>query len=402
VTSDYFTKFFIEFYNHRKTRRMKTRLIAATLFLLGGIFTVSEGQKVSFGGQVSSMEFVKPGSYWHLLTALRYIPEIKWNTPVGKAWKFDLEASVNAYGQVGVQKHDTLYTDVYLKPYRVWGRIASERFELRLGLQKISFGSATMLRPLMWFDHMDPRDPLQITNGVYAALGRYFFQNNANIWLWGILPGKTVKGWEMLTTDRHLPEFGGRFQIPAGKGELAFSGHFRYIGIDQSRGFFPVSLDKPFPEYRFGLDGKWDIGPGIWFEGTYTYQNLPQSNINHIRMLTIGADYTIGLGNGLTFTTEQFLYQTGPALFESTSDLDFTAVSLTYPINLSLSVSGIVFYNWTANNWYRFINWRISLKKISLHVIAFWNPDSFDLYQNTGNSNLMGGKGIQLLFVWNH
>ncbi|MFA5817560.1 MAG: hypothetical protein WC865_18315 [Bacteroidales bacterium] len=207
---------------------------------------------------------------------------------------------------------------------------------------------------------MDPRDPLQMTDGVYAALGRYYFQNNANIWLWGILPGKTVKGWEMLTTDRHRPE------------------------------------------YRFGLDGKWDIGTGIWFEGTYTYQNLPQPTINHIRMLTLGADYTFGLGNGLTFMTEQFFYQTGPAMFENTSDLAFTAVSLTYPINLTHSVSGMVFYNWTANNWYRFINWRISLSKVSLHLIAFWNPESFDLYQNTGNSSLMGGKGIQLLFVWNH
>ncbi|MCX6227347.1 MAG: hypothetical protein NTV01_21850, partial [Bacteroidia bacterium] len=228
------------------------------------------------------------------------------------------------------------------------------------------------------------------------------FQNNANIWLWGILPGKTVKGWEMLTSDRHRPEFGGRFQMPAGKGELAISGHFRSIGIDQSNGLLPVSLDKPVPEYRLGIDGKWDIGPGIWFEGTYTWLKLPQPAMNHTRMLTIGSDYTFGLGNGLTLMAEQFFYQMGPGMFENSSNLAFSAVSLSYPINLTHSLSGMVFYNWTADNWYRFINWRISLDKISLHVIAFWNPESFDLYQNAGNSSLMGGKGIQLLFVWNH
>lgn len=381
---------------------MKNKFILLLVLFLKASLAILPAQKISFNGQLSAFHLSKIAKPWHSVTGLRYIPEIKWNTPVSKAWKFDLEASANAYGHVGFIINDSLYKEVYLKPYRVWGRIASERFELRLGLQKISFGSATMLRPLMWFDHMDPRDPLQMTDGVYAALGRYFFQNNANIWLWGILPGKTVKGWETLTSDRHWPEFGGRVQIPAGKGELAFSGHFRYIGIDQSSGLFPVNLDKPVPEYRFGLDGKWDIGPGIWFEGTYTYQNLPQSIINHVRMLTVGADYTFDLGNGLTFTTEQFFYQTGPAVFESTSNLEFTAVSLTYPINITHSLSAMVFYNWTAKNWYRFINWRISLNKVSLYVIAFWNPESFDLYQNTGNTNLMGGKGIQLLFAWDH
>jgi hypothetical protein len=359
-------------------------------------------QKVAFSGQLSAMEFVKPGTYWNSITGVRYMPEIKWNMPVNKTWKFDLEASANASGQIGIEKHDTLYTNFYLKPYRVWGRMASERFELRLGLQKINFGSATMLRPLMWFDHMDPRDPLQMTDGVYAVLGRYFFQNNANLWLWGVLPGKTIKGWEILRSDLHRPEFGGRIQVPAGKGELALSGHFRYLGTDQTGAPLPITLDKPVPEYRLGLDGKWDIGPGVWFEGTYTWKNLPQTTLNHIRMLTVGTDYTFGVGNGLTFTSEEFLYQTGSGVFQTTSELNFTALSLTYPINITHSLSAIVFYNWSANNWYRFVNWQIRLKKTSLYVIAFWNPESFNLYQTTGNTSLMGGKGLQLLFVWNH
>ena len=65
-------------------------------------------------------------------------------------------------------------------------RYSSDQFELRLGLQKINFGSASMLRPLMWFDQMDPRDPLHLTDGVWGLLARYYFLNNANIWLWGL------------------------------------------------------------------------------------------------------------------------------------------------------------------------------------------------------------------------
>lgn len=381
---------------------MRNKLILLFLLNLLAGSPYSNAQKVEFNGQLSSLLLTKPGKYWHVLAGARYVPELKFNIPVNKNWKFDVEASGNLYGQIGVEKHDTLYTDLIIKPYRIWGRFASERFELRLGLQKISFGSATMLRPLMWFDKMDPRDPLQMTDGVYAALGRYFFQNNANLWLWGIWPGKTVKGWEMLTTDRKRPEAGGRLQLPAGKGEIALTTHFRYLGSDQSAGYYPVVLTKPVPEFRAGLDGKWDVGPGIWFEGTYTYAKLPVASLNHIRMLTVGTDYTIGVGNGLTLSAEQFLYQTGASVFKSASELDFTAFSVTYPLNMTHSLSAMVFYNWTTSDWYRFISWRINLNKVSFYLMAFWNPDSFDLYQNTGNANLMGGKGLQLLFVWNH
>lgn len=381
---------------------MKAKLVTVLIFnMLQGAISLS-GQSFSFAGQVSAMHVSKFSKPWQSLTGLRYLPEIKWNTPVGKTLKFDVEASANAFGQVGILTPDSLSADINLKPYRVWGRMATERFELRLGLQKISFGSASMLRPLMWFDHLDPRDPLQLTDGVCAILGRYFFQNNSNIWLWGILPGKTVKGWEFLAGDCRRPEFGGRLQVPAGKGELAVSVHFRYLGTDQSRASMPMTIERPLPEYRAGLDGKWDIGPGIWFEGSYAYANLPKPETRHLRMLTIGADYTFGLGNGLTFTTEQFFYQTGPSVGKSASEIAFTAGALTYPINLTHSLSAMLFYNWTDNSWYRFVNWRISLKKVSFYLMAFWNPESFDIYQNTGNTSLMGGKGLQLLFVWNH
>jgi len=53
-------------------------------------------------------------------------------------------------------------------------------------LQKINFGSATLFRLLMWFDRIDPRDPLKLTDGVYGLLLRYYFHNNTNIWLWGL------------------------------------------------------------------------------------------------------------------------------------------------------------------------------------------------------------------------
>ena len=84
-----------------------------------------------------------------------------------------------------------------------------------------------MLRPLMWFDKIDPRDPLQLTDGVWGLLARYYFLNNANIWLWGLYGNEKPKTWEIGKTNQHYPEFGGRFQSPVPKGEAAVSYHFR-------------------------------------------------------------------------------------------------------------------------------------------------------------------------------
>ena len=85
---------------------------------------------------------------------------------------------------------------------------------VRGGLQKINFGSANLLRPLMWFDQIDPRDPLQLTDGVWGILGRYYFLNNANIWVWGLIGNDQRKGWEVIPSVKNKPEFGFRVQMP--------------------------------------------------------------------------------------------------------------------------------------------------------------------------------------------
>ena len=102
--------------------------------------------------------------------------------------RFDAEVSGNMYGSgdiIPFSNEEASWDarwDGKVKLYRGWGRVSNDRAEVRVGLQKINFGSAMMLRPLMWFDSMDPRDPLQMTDGVWGAMGRYYFNNNANVW----------------------------------------------------------------------------------------------------------------------------------------------------------------------------------------------------------------------------
>ncbi|MDO8896287.1 MAG: hypothetical protein Q7V19_01460, partial [Bacteroidales bacterium] len=139
-----------------------------------------EEKSLSFSGQASAWAGLNDEkSAW---TGARYIPQLNYKIQKKKNL-FDFEASANINGALSFFNFDSVSADANLKPYRFWARYSGDQLELRLGLQKINFGSASMLRPLMWFDKVDPRDPLQLTDGVWGLLGRYYFLNNANLWL---------------------------------------------------------------------------------------------------------------------------------------------------------------------------------------------------------------------------
>ncbi len=198
----------------------------------------------------------------------RYIPSVNYGIRTKANNLIDFEASANIYGSFAFHPFDTSYFDGNLKPYRLWMRYSSDQFELRLGLQKINFGSASMLRPLMWFDQMDPRDPLHLTDGVWALLARYYFLNNANIWVWGLFGNNDPRGWELVPVNKKYPEFGGRIQMPVPRGEIAFSYHHR-TADNRNMIIFDNYYEK-IPEDRFGFDAKWDLKTGLWIEGSWT------------------------------------------------------------------------------------------------------------------------------------
>jgi hypothetical protein len=128
-----------------------------------------------FKGQLSAYTHYNPTNELQLWTGGRYIPQLNYIINLPQKNLIDFEASANIYGNVGMEPFSQFETDGNLKPYRAWARYSGKQFELRMGLQKINFGSAMMLRPLMWFDQVDPRDPLQLTDGVWGLLGKVLF-----------------------------------------------------------------------------------------------------------------------------------------------------------------------------------------------------------------------------------
>jgi hypothetical protein len=328
----------------------------------------------------------------------RYIPQVNLTKHFSEKSLFDLELSANIY--LNWYSNADPYGEA--KPYRVWTRYSTPQFEIRAGLQKINFGSATMLRPLMWFDQMDPRDPLQLTDGVWGLLGRYYFLNNANIWLWGLYGNEDPKGWEVFKTEKGKPEFGGRIQLPVFIGEAAISYHHRLSYFKSFTHDMYWADYNHIPEDKLGFDTKIDWIVGFWVEGSRNLFGKDLERLINHTLLNIGTDYTFGIGNGLLAVYEHLfiLYDKKPLFMKK--EYQFSLFSLSYPIGIFDNLSAMVYYSWDMDEFYTFLNWQRTYNRISLHLMAYWNPETFNLPQQNLSNNLFGGKGVQFMFVFNH
>jgi hypothetical protein len=357
-------------------------------------------QSVSVQGQASTWFTLNDADPSTPGVGVRYVPALSLERQLTESRLVDGEISLNAYGYGESPGWHDLDTTGRLKPYRVWARFKTSRFEARGGLQKINFGSALLLRPLRWFDSVDPRDPLQITEGVYALLVREYLPRNYTVWAWGLYGNDHLKGLELSPTRERTPEYGGRFQAPLSRGEIAFTTHHRRA--DLSRGLAAVGAgeDPIARESRYGFDGKWDVGVGIWFEGAAIRQTRPALPSADSGALTLGADYTFGLGNGLHVLGEYFVQETSEE--RSTR---FSALSLSYPLGLLDSLSAILYVDTTRADIYRFVNWQRTYDSWQFYVMAFWNPRQLAIVSQAATSvgrNPLSGKGIQIMAVFNH
>jgi len=386
---------------------MKNYILFSFIFIafsINGIARVSskpEGaDTLFFSGLLSSWGLYNQENSLPLLLGIRYIPTLNYTIKLLNDSKFDFEVAANILGSSAIHPFERTHEEGSLKPYRGWARYSTRQLEIRAGLQKINFGSAALLRPLMWFDQIDPRDPLQLTDGVWGLLGRYYFLNNANLWLWCLYGNDKSRPWDADKTNSKYPEFGGRIQTPVKKGEIGLSFHHR---TTDTRG---LAADVPaYPavaENRIGLDGKWDLGIGLWFEGTYMNKSKYEGQFSNSEILNLGTDNTLGIGNGLHAVFEQLLLSYDKNAFAFSQPISFTGLSISYPVSLIDNLSLITYFDWTNKTAYNFLNLKRQFNKISFYIMAFWNPKNYQLPQQLNYGNYYAGKGIQLMLVYNH
>ena len=371
---------------------MKSIIILSAIIIFVPELLWAQDSTFLFKGQADAYSGINFSDPTQVQAGVRFIPSLSLGTKQDHKLKFDSEVAFNTYADYNYSTEKD-HADAKIDPYRLWIRLSSARFEIRAGLQKINFGSASMLRPLMWFDRMDPRDPLQLTNGVYGLLGRYYFQNNANAWLWMLIGNDKTKGWETVPSNGRIPEFGGRLQLPVPRGETAISFHHRTAELNGSMNY---------PEDRLGLDGKWDLGVGLWAEYSIVHSTLDSQYFNPwVKMITLGSDYTFAYGNGLNVTGEFFRYSNSGKPFDAGNNRNLSLISANYPFANIYRVSGILYYDWTGKNWYRIINLQRQGDNWTFYLFLFWNPEKMQLYGMETSTNMFAGKGAELMVVYN-
>ncbi len=323
---------------------------------------------------------------------IRYIPRVIVSQEFGVGSLVDTEISLNGYSTTGSHSDDT---NANLKPYRLKLRYATPQTETQIGLQKINFGPALLLRPLRLFDSVDPRDPLQLTGGVYGLRFKYNTLNNASVWLWSLY-GNDLKGYERLGSSESVPEFGGRIQYPALHGEVAATFHTRKADASSLAG-------KEFRENRFALDGRWDMMVGFWFESVFQHQDdffLPNK---WSKMTTVGTDYTFGIGNGLYVLGEHMAALSSDTVWENENDIQFSALNINYPVGYFDTVTAIAYYSWEDDKYYQFADWQRTYDNLIFHLSAFHYPVSNGGHSEMPDQNtMMSGYGGQITIIFNH
>jgi hypothetical protein len=379
---------------------MKARGYSArSVLLVAALAGAAVGLEFDFSGRASGWLGASWDTSFLGQAGLRYLPEAWLSVPVCGQIAVDAEASANGFVSASARSVDSTDFEARVKPYRATVRVSSSQSEARVGLQKINFGSAMLLRPLMWFDRVDPRDPLALTDGVYGLLARYYFQNDINVWAWGLLGNSSPKGWEPYGSERWTPEPGARVQVPVPRGELAATYHHRSSEFPLSG---PTPTLVPADEDRLGLDGKWDIGIGCWFEAVLARQVVHSLVAAETwqRMATVGLDYTFGIGSGLGVTAEHMLAGGADEPFGSGTDAQFSAMVVSCPLGLLDNLRAIVYFDWTNRGLYSFAGWQRTTDNWVFSLSAFANPDRPAAAGRPGAG--AAGKGLRFDVVFNH
>ena len=357
---------------------MKVKVFCLFILLCSQMQAEVFNLKNDFWSQAALFERSSTQQY-HL--GIQYKPTISMKVIQKETFEIDCEAIIDLSYKY-IKNDSTHFEEKDAEIYRGWMRYSGNQFEARVGLQKINFGPAQLLRSLKWFDTIDPRDPQEETGGVQAALFRYYFLNNANIWFWGIYAKDELKGLEVFPSKNDSYEFGGRIQYPFEFCEAAFSFHHRELEFDNTL------------ENRIGFDARWDFEIGLWIEAVAAKYSETEFTPNWEKFLTLGADYTIPLGNGVHILGEHFVYsKSEDDILVSSYKAESSAISLSYPIGLFDSIMAMIVYSWENENWCRFVSFQRNYNYLSIYLNLSWNPevDSFDPDQisNDGKSAQM-------------
>lgn len=123
-------------------------------------------------------------------------------------------------------------------------------------------------------------------------------------------------------------------------------------------------LDDTVVEEKFGLDGRWDIGPGGWFEGALVYTAGRWQG-----QMMVGTDYTLALGNGLTLLFEHLSTHVA-GVWRNRSVL-----SLNYLLGLNDNLTQLIFFDWEERKPYIYLAGQHCLDRWRFILTGYFNAN---------------------------
>lgn len=289
---------------------MKAGLVSGRILLAGlilgstGLFGQGLSLKSQLWTSITIGDDPAPGRSG-VEQSVGYIPSLSLARQLGTLSVLDLEVAYNLGALMdGPLGNGDAGTETSSKLYRLWGRFATETLELRLGLQKIAFGPGRVLRPLMWFDTFDLKDPTGQTEGVGALRLRWFPRHNLTLW-----------GWMIRPDYRNFASPGGRIEIGLGSVETGLTYHRRKTSnLDFTSRQLLLYDDE---EERLALDARWDGFVGLWTEAMLARGTKPafDDEINTNAQIMVGGDYTLPWGKGVYVMLEHLWGKTDAASY---------------------------------------------------------------------------------------
>jgi len=322
-------------------------LLFISIILTTNLFLSAQSYSIKGQFWVSGESFENQPNF---KSQLGYIPTLSAFYELSQDRMVDLEWAYRfgrSYIGNSLEKH-------FEKPYRGWLRYSTQRIEARLGLQKVSFGPARVLRPLAWFDTIDPEDPIAQTEGVEAFRLQFFPSNSLALWTWII---KEVSD---------TLSFGSRGELSTSLGEWGFTLH----------------QDTDVSNTQVGIDFRYDGIIGFWNESV-----MIKSDNLEIDMITVGADYTLPIANGVLIMTESMFISSNQNT--TTSNQTFTAFMASLPVGMFHNVMLISSLDWDGHHTYNYLHWSTTFDSFSINYMVSINPQAVD-------------NSLQLMFIYNH
>ena len=344
------------------------------------LFETAFGQPTLFKGQFWASGLTGsdvPAGQSAYESSLGYIPTLSLSRNLSDLSFIDFEW---AYRLDRAYSADSLILN-HEKNHRLWIRYSSEKLEARLGVQKIVFGPSQILRTLSWFDTIDLKDPTNQTDGVDAFRIKWFPSNSISIWSWAI------------QNEQDTLSFGGRAEVSSSFGEFGFTFHSDPSKTPQKLGQLGLVVSEP--HRRFAFDIRHDGFVGSWLETA-----LITSENSEIKMLTVGADYTLPISNGILIMTESMFIKN-----EDTDNQTFTAFMAMLPLGMVHSVLFITQFDFNENRNYSYFRWSATFDKYSLNLLLSQSPKrvEYDSPESYLPNTVAGfGSGIQFMFIYNH